>query len=395
MSEPALVIHGVGNRDPAKFNQTISELGTALDGKYELIPVYWGDLGADDQGIADTIPAFDDVRDEAIEADITTGFTSLLSTTGPPLVATTEASPLRESEERAPSASITVDASSVVARSLVSAADFGDEAVATEIAAEVSTTFRRLQWLPFMGGARVLNEVGNVIGAELAESRVSEVEEADDEGIRGERIEAAKRFVRRRAEDLDKVAGALISEVGGRVNEYVRLIRGPGLARFLGDVLIYQRHRGEIQDRVRASLSCIGPDAGTQRHPVRVIGHSLGGVIAFDLAVAATPPMWTEVLVTFGSQSPLFHVIDPRGPSVADYRPGIPVALPDSLARWTNLWEPMDPLAFVASNVFKLAHGGRPDDVAVAHRASSGLWTHSVYWRLRELRNAIVDAFEE
>lgn len=46
MAEPVLVIHGIAIRDPAKFRRSVDSLGSALGPGYELIPVYWGDLGA-------------------------------------------------------------------------------------------------------------------------------------------------------------------------------------------------------------------------------------------------------------------------------------------------------------------------------------------------------------
>jgi hypothetical protein len=123
-----------------------------------------------------------------------------------------------------------------------------------------------------------------------------------------------------------------------------------------------------------------------------MVGHSLGGVIAFDLAVAGERPLWTNGLVTFGSQSPFFHVLDPRG-DLAAFRPGQPVTLPPTIPCWTNLWEPLDILAFIAGKVFRLATGEPPTDQEVPHRGSFGLWTHSSYWIVPELADAIRATF--
>jgi hypothetical protein len=42
---------------------------------------------------------------------------------------------------------------------------------------------------------------------------------------------------------------------------------------------------------------------GTIDRPIKAIGHSLGGVILFDLAVSTSgPPIWLSHLVTLGSQ---------------------------------------------------------------------------------------------
>ena len=126
---------------------------------------------------------------------------------------------------------------------------------------------------------------------------------------------------------------------------------------------------------------------------MRVVGHSLGGVIAVDIATKETP-LWTSALVTFGSQSPFFHVCDPRGGQLVPFREGQLVQLPASLRSWTNLWEPMDPLAFIAAKVFRMHDGSVPVDVEVPHLVSSGLWTHSAYWQLQPVAEAIQQALD-
>ncbi len=49
MPEPVVVIHGIAIRNPAKFLRTVESLAGALGDQYELIPVFWGDLGASDE----------------------------------------------------------------------------------------------------------------------------------------------------------------------------------------------------------------------------------------------------------------------------------------------------------------------------------------------------------
>lgn len=67
----------------------------------------------------------------------------------------------------------------------------------------------------------------------------------------------------------------------------------------------------------------------------------------------------------------------------------MPVRLPVSLNRWTNLWEPMDVLAFAVSKVFQLHDGTAPVDLPVGHQASAGMWTHSAYWGLPYVASVI------
>jgi hypothetical protein len=162
----------------------------------------------------------------------------------------------------------------------------------------------------------------------------------------------------------------------------------------LGDVMTYQRQRGLIQDKLRAALAAHAPGHGSQAQPISVLAHSLGGVIAFDAAM--DPPseaqrLWIKSFVTFGSQSAFFHIVDPRT-SLARYRQGAPVKLGPSIARWTNLWNTMDVLAFTAGTVFRLADGSIPRDICVQESISEIVqakgWTHSVYWTSDDLLSA-------
>ncbi|MFG2320276.1 hypothetical protein [Streptomyces tendae] len=175
------------------------------------------------------------------------------------------------------------------------------------------------------------------------------------------------------------MAGAAVEAVAGRLNHLLRSRLGPATTRFLGDVLVYQRHRAKIHARVREAIDAVDPALGRgPDRPVRVVAHSLGGVVAVNMATASAP-LWTSSLLTFGSQAAFFHVCDPRGGQLAPYAGGQGVTLPPSLSRWTNLWEPLNMLAFAASTVFRLHDGSTPVDVSLPHSASDGLWTHSAY----------------
>ncbi|ANZ13850.1 hypothetical protein SNOUR_02650 [Streptomyces noursei ATCC 11455] len=185
------------------------------------------------------------------------------------------------------------------------------------------------------------------------------------------------------------MAGAAIQAAVGRINHALRTRLGPGTTRFLGDVLVHQRHQAAIHARIRASIDTVDPELGRYPdRPVRVVAHSLGGVVAVDMATAENP-LWTEKLLTFGSQAAFFHVCDPRGGQLEPFAGAQRVVLPTSLARWTNLWEPLDVLAFAASTVFQPHDGSSPADIPVPHSASTGLWTHAAYWESPAVAAAI------
>ena len=58
---PVLVVHGVANHDKNLFEQRVAEFNRRVnDGSataWQFIPVFWGDLGAVQEGIEDTIPS--------------------------------------------------------------------------------------------------------------------------------------------------------------------------------------------------------------------------------------------------------------------------------------------------------------------------------------------------
>jgi hypothetical protein len=390
VDDPVFVIHGVGNRDRDGFTAAVASMSAASG--LEMVPVYWGDLGADDRFIEVTVPALPAAAGLRDDGDEIPGAAE-------PLLAALLTPPpgdwARREVETAVRESLAghrdPDPSDVLLR------DGGgpggpDE---DEVLAALADAWPTTRWLHRLDDATLLRDTGRALADAVADAYAAT--EADDgfAGLRdgpGESRGRLRDLVRRRLADLDRLVGAAVQSVAGRVNHALRTRFGPGTTRFLGDVLVYQRHQREIHARVRACVDAVHPELG--RSPdrgVRVVAHSLGGVIAVDMATAAEP-LWTRSLLTFGSQAAFFHVCDPRGGQLLPFAGDGMVRLPASLARWTNLWEPLDVLAFLASGVFRLHDGSAPEDVAVPHAASAGLWTHSVYWDLPSVATSIRDA---
>src|ERR1039458_9298629 len=70
MAEPVLVVHGVANRNRDAFEAQVSELGHKIGSRWQLIPVFWGDLGGQNVGVEDTLPLLRAaVRTEALGID--------------------------------------------------------------------------------------------------------------------------------------------------------------------------------------------------------------------------------------------------------------------------------------------------------------------------------------
>jgi hypothetical protein len=389
MGEPVFVIHGVANHDRDTFAATVDRLQRA-DPRWRLVPVFWGDLGANDQWLDLTLPraatARDDLRDKQVRQD-----DSLRETLGWALIGDPQSGPsamdgLRDGQVPISVGQLAATDAGVQRRFATIEGDLrdGGSALADEIVNAITVHWQRMRWLPLVTDPHLLREVGSTVAGAVIEQRTT----ADTE-LRGPDVGA---FVARRLHDVDALVGAVVGTVAGRLNFFARSAAAPGLARFFGDVLVYQRHREEIHQRVRETIRTHGADLGTMHRPVPVLAHSLGGVIVLDLTVSEDA-LWVSHLVTFGSQFSFFHAIDPRGGLLAPLSAGVPAALPESLGRWTNLWESMDLLAFLAGRVFKLHNGSPPLDIEVPHLATSGLWTHSAYWHLPCLTGAMARAF--
>ena len=156
-------------------------------------------------------------------------------------------------------------------------------------------------------------------------------------------------------------------------------------AQLLADILGYQQHRASIQDVLKAELAKTAKAA--RGRPVLPVGLSLGGIALVDL-LASWPEAPVEVCVTVGSQAPLLYTFDaiPSLPYDEADPPHLPVP-------WLNVYDSRDFLSFVAEPLFR-----RNDGLAsvVDLRVRSGKdfpKSHSAYWELPPLWDAIGTAF--
>lgn len=382
MDDPVFVIHGVGNRDPRAFAATVARLQTATHDTV-LMPVYWGDLGANDAFVDLALPVRPvGLRDgnDPSQDDTGTLLAALLGDGGQ-----TDSSDLPGIVENAVRGTWE-SPEAIVLRGGSGGLDL--DIVLGALTEEWPAT----RWLSRSTDAGLLGEVGTAIVRAVADS-----DEADTSwtGLRGAAPDRLRSLIRQRLSDFDRIAGAAMQAVAGRVNYGFRSRVSPGATRFLGDVLVYQRHQHQIHARVRETIARVDPALGrSPDRPVRIVAHSLGGVIAIDMATSHDP-LWTSALLTFGSQAAYFHLCDPRGGRLTPYTGLAPVTLPLSLGRWTNLWQPLDVLAFAASRLFRLADGTAPVDIPLPHTVSAGLWTHSAYWDLPELASSITAVMAE
>jgi len=194
-------------------------------------------------------------------------------------------------------------------------------------------------------------------------------------------------------------AGKAIKRGGRAADEGLRGLLRAGISEnivpYLGDILVYQGMREQFHRTVR---SCIPNGYGTIDRPIKAIGHSLGGVMLFDLAVTTSgPPIWFSHLVTLGSQPSFFHLQHQRSDAVKEYA-GEPVALPPMIQAWTNVLDDDDWLAFAVEPIFRLSSGSRPSDRWVDN--TEGTYTdlftlaaHTLYWGNPAVHAIIREAF--
>ena len=145
-----------------------------------------------------------------------------------------------------------------------------------------------------------------------------------------------------------------VSATARLVNEPLRAIFHQQCALLIGDAFAYFSARGEneaapIAERVIASLEQAAAMKQKTGDELIVIGHSMGGVILCDIVTRYGKHIPIDVLITVGSQFPLF----------ADLQmfPGIngvprPIPRPANVKHWINIFDPHDFLGYPASHIF-------------------------------------------
>ena len=178
------------------------------------------------------------------------------------------------------------------------------------------------------------------------------------------------------------------SAAGAVINPMVRAAR-PGTNKnailFLGDILAYLATRGEPRAGGGPIVRVVTDDleraaAGrSDRDPMIIVAHSMGGIISYDILAHFRPGLVCDLFVTVGSQVGVMAglgllaavPIDRTMPSGTS-RPK--AVVPDNIRRWINVFDPADVLGFKADRVFD-----RVEDYAFSSGVSS-VTAHSMYF---------------
>ncbi len=204
-------------------------------------------------------------------------------------------------------------------------------------------------------------------------------------------------WIRDRVAHLGGMVGNGLSDAGLR---WKRRAMSEGVARFLGDIFVYLRGRddpGPAGTRARIFapvIADIAKAAAAPRpasEPFIIVGHSLGGVILYDLLTdaaaraaiedASGKPLAIDALVTVGSQPGFFadlglYASRPEG--------GARLPMPADVARWLNVYDFTDIFSFRCAGAFEGVEDYAYDTVTDLVRAHSAYFLRaSFYARMR------------
>ena len=156
-------------------------------------------------------------------------------------------------------------------------------------------------------------------------------------------------------------------------------------AQMLADVIGYHEHRDSIQKVIRAELTKAARVA--RGRTILPVGLSLGGIALVDV-IASWDDAPVEACVTVGSQAPLLYTFDaiPSLPYDEADPPRLPVP-------WLNVYDSRDFLSFVAEPLFRRSDGLASVVDLRVHSGKDFPRSHSAYWELPAVWDAIATAF--
>lgn len=161
------------------------------------------------------------------------------------------------------------------------------------------------------------------------------------------------------AEHVGREAGAFLGKPAWNA---MRELVVPTVPRFLGDIFVYLKARGEettpgpIVSTVISDLREAAKKS-TASDPLIVIGHSLGGVIAYDILSGFASDVSVDLLCTVGSQVALFEEMKAysSSDSTITAASGRKVDKPADISRWINVFDYNDILSYKLDPVFTVA----------------------------------------
>ena len=153
----------------------------------------------------------------------------------------------------------------------------------------------------------------------------------------------------------------------------------------LADVIGYHAHRDSIQAGLRTELERAVKAA--KGRPVLPVALSLGGIALVDL-LGEWPDAPVEACVTVGSQAPLLYTFDAIPSMPYDEADPPHLAVP-----WLNIYDTRDFLSFLAEPLFRRSDGLASVVDLRVHSGKDFPKSHSAYWEIPAVWDAIATAF--
>jgi hypothetical protein len=153
----------------------------------------------------------------------------------------------------------------------------------------------------------------------------------------------------------------------------------------LADVIGYHAHRDSIQAGLKSELERAVKAA--KGRPVLPVALSLGGIALVDL-LGEWPDAPVDACVTVGSQAPLLYTFDAIPSLPYDEADPPHLAVP-----WLNIYDTRDFLSFLAEPLFRRSDGLASVVDLRVHSRKDFPKSHSAYWELPAVWDAIATAF--
>jgi hypothetical protein len=383
---PLIFVHGVSNRDTPEYQENhlardaflrtlvIPKFG--LDAhKVQILSPYWGDNGVkfrwDNASLPETFGAMETFGTGLNPKDLHIG-ADILATSGMDAadIVTVAKHSLVDAIDIVWSAALpaveTAKSSEVLAKSYQKAFDY----------AEANS---KPNWLANANNENFLD---------LLFYHIKTYEEAvapptTDEVVRWEHFGGSPALLADLKDGLRRVMSLAPSAISSVATSLGRKKVHLGASMFLGDVFKYLRNQGDynnpgpIVKTVLTSFQTARRHVSMEDPKLIIVGHSLGGVISYDILTYFDPTIQVDVFVTVGSQVALFEemtLYKASRPELPANPPSERLARPANIKEWLNVLDTNDVFSFRAGGVFE----GVTD--YLYHTGSGLLTAHNSYF---------------
>jgi hypothetical protein len=167
-------------------------------------------------------------------------------------------------------------------------------------------------------------------------------------------------------------------------------------SRFLGDVFVYLNNRGDVGQPgpiVQAVLKAFRY-ADAARKPgddkLVIVGHSLGGVITYDILSYFAPELKVDYLATIGSQVGLFEEMSlysralPAGMPTDPLKDRVPAN--PNVGKWLNVFDANDVFSFSTEGIYKNVNDFKYDTGYGGFGAHGGYFARPSFYKRLQAR---------